>query len=137
MARRNVKVDIPRSDADKLIKLTKKVGSNSALVGADCPLKDEPYMATMAADVERAEQLRTEAADLHSKAEAKNSEAAKILGLAPGQTLSTEDTVLYRLTQAKSRLLDRNRGKEENLGPYGFTVKITASTPGKRKVAKP
>lgn len=132
MSRRNVKVAIPRTDPDHLIKLAEGVLKQSQDTGADCPLKNEAYMPTLATNVAKAKALRQQAAELKAQGEAKNGEALQLLGLAAGQNLTQDGTILYDVTNARNRLLGSHRGKEKNLEPYGFAVKITESTPGKR-----
>lgn len=129
-------MDIPRSEPDVLIKLAEDVQKQSEALGDDCPLKAEPYMGALKTDTAKAKELREEAERLRQQAEAKNSQALKLLGLAPGQNLTQEGTVLFNVTSARDRLLQVHRTKEKNLETYGFPVKITETVPGAKKKDK-
>lgn len=129
-------MDVPRNEPDELIKLAEDVQKQSEALGDDCPLKAEPYMGAMKTDTAKAKELRAEAERLHQQAEAKNGQALKLLGLAPGQNLSQEGTVIFNLTSARDRLLQVHRTREKNLEPYGFPVKISETVPGARKKDK-
>jgi hypothetical protein len=55
------------------------------------------------------------------------------LGIAPGQTVNTKDTVLNLVTGIRDQLLLANEGSEEVLSQYGFNVVIgTAKSPVRR-----
>ena len=76
---------------------------------------------------------RTDAANNHSSAEAKNQKARVKLGIGDGQTSNTPDTCYNILTLSRDLLLVIHQENEERLNAYGFNVVISeARSPTKR-----
>jgi hypothetical protein len=132
MARKTIRVTIPSGSPDNLIKLGTAIGVKNEDPKTLKKLQNiDP--AALASQVAAAKAKRSEAADLEAQAQVLNEAANVILGTAPGQTNQTPGTVLYYITGARDELLSANRGNENALEPWGFSVVIgTASSP-KRK----
>jgi hypothetical protein len=133
MARKTIRIEIPTGSPDDLIKLAEDIKEHHVSLGSGAEL-DNSKANSPADRAVIAKAKRKKADELNSQAESLREEAATILGIAPGQTAETKDTVLYEITGLRDELLIKHRGNEQVLGEYGFNITIgTAKTPGPRK----
>ena len=127
MAKKNVRVVIPRSPA-KMIALAKKIIAKHTLDGASSLLKDLD-MTDFAAKAGVAETNTDDADKMHKDAEKLTESRDKVLGLAKDQSSTTEGTVLFYVSSTRDILLGKKKGKEQELGDYGFEVNTSAPPP--------
>ena len=81
--------------------------------------------------------LHDEIKGLEARLQALRLQRDKILGVAKGQNVETEGTALNLLVQVRDQLLIKNRGLEENLTLWGFSVVIgTAKAPTRQSKAQ-
>jgi hypothetical protein len=134
MAKRTVKVKIPVKSPDAMLALGKAIIKKHKADGAASQLTGgEVDMTAYETNVNKADQLRAEAEDLHNQAEKKMQAARQILGIDAGQTINSVGTTYSDTDILKDRLLLKNRGNEEALSVYGFDVVVgTAKSPTKK-----
>ena len=133
MARRTVRIDIPRNSVDEMLKLMKQVIKQDALAPASKKL-NAAMITAMQAVVNSADPIRVEAKDFEAQAQTKNQKARQILGIDKGQAITIVGTGLNLVNKAKKNLLDGNENNEEALSQYGFTVVVGTA---KNAVLKP
>jgi len=127
MSKRNVRVTIPKSSPDKLLKLIILILLKDAELGDDSPLKNLD-MKLFKDLSETADTKRKEAEELRAKSEATAQESRKALGIAKGQTSDTEGTAYNLLLLIRDQLLIEFSGVEERLEEFGFNVVISIIT---------
>lgn len=137
MARRTVRVEIPRSEPDNLIKLGEAIVEGDTRLGADSALNGKHYLASLADRVSRAKAKRKEANDLEKQVITLRAEADHLLGIGEGQNQDTPDTALFYITSANKDLRSAHRTIEEKMGEYGFSVRIGTAADGGRRKADP
>ena len=132
MARRDVSVEIPINNPDKLIALCDNVVKKHTALAKESPLKqsDVDEFTTLASD---GKSLHKEANDLHRQGENKMEQSRIKLGIDKGQTSKTRGTAYFYITKFRDALLTEYKGEEEHLSEYGFNVVVSTSTPGKKK----
>ena len=128
MAKHNVKVDIFVGKADDTTKLTDAVvlKHETDVAGTGSALTQLGFMDDMKIKNISIKEKRLQAAALHRQAEALNQQADIMLGIEQGQTSFTEGTLYNYLTKVRDLLLVLNKGKEEQLGLWGFDVVVGA-----------
>ncbi len=148
MARKTVRVNIPSSKPEALLRLGQAAVATHKAKGANSPLDDEkmklldrlvngqPATADTPA-VDGADQ-KNQSAKLHDAAAQTDRQARDILlGIADGQTSDTKGTALNLLGYVRDELLVVSDGNDEALGEWGFDVVVgTAKSPTK-KAPKP
>lgn len=133
MARKTIKIEIPTGSPDEMVTLAEGIKTHHLALGSAATLDNDDVTA-MADKAAQAKAKRKQAAELNAQAETLNLQAATLLGIAPGQTSETKDTVLFHINGIRDGLLIEHRGDEQALGEYGFDITIgTAKTPGPRK----
>ena len=133
MARKTIKIEIPTGSPDDMITLAEGIKTRHDGLGSAATLDNDDVTA-MADKAAQAKAKRKQAAELSAQAETLNLQAATLLGVAPGQSSETKDTVLFHIDGIRDELLLEHRGTEQTLGEYGFDISIgTAKTPGPRK----
>ena len=133
MARKTIKIEIPTGSPDDMITLAEGIASRHAELGSAAVL-DSTEVTELSTKAGQAKAKRKKAAELSAQAETLNLQAATLLGVAPGQSSETKDTVLFLIDGIRDELLLEHRGTEQALGEYGFDISIgTAKTPGPRK----
>ena len=133
MARKTIKIEIPTGSPDDMITLAEDIKTRHDGLGSAATLDNDDVTA-MADKAAQAKAKRKQAAELSAQAETLNLQAATLLGVAPGQSSETKDTVLFHIDGIRDELLLEHRGTEQALGEYGFDISIgTAKTPGPRK----
>src|SRR5688500_15153087 len=112
MARKTVRVDIPKRYPDKFTKLLEDVWEMHVELGASSPLHNHTVlnMATFEAKKTQALALRAEALELHAKAQSKMQQSRKLLGTDAGQTIYSEGTLYYMLDIIRRILLTNHMG---------------------------
>ena len=139
MARKTVRVDVPREDRPALIKLALAIIKQHGKAGAASPITDK--LLDMVDYTDRANQaasLQSDIEDLERTLQTKVGLRDQLLGLADGQNAQTKDTTLFETLQIRDLLLAVNRGNEEGLEPWGFDVVVgSASAPKKKDKTKP
>jgi hypothetical protein len=130
MAKHNVKVDIFVGKPDDTTKLSDAVivKHETDVAGTGSVLTQLGIMDDMKVKNTSIKEKRLQAAALHRQAEALNQQADIMLGIEQGQTSFTEGTLYNYLTQVRDLLLVLNKGKEEQLGYWGFNVVVGADS---------
>ncbi len=113
---------------DRLLKLTQKILAKHTADGAASPLPTA-MMTALAGLNTSALNLHDRAQDTYKSAENATENRNKLLGLEKNQNSKTPDTVLFYITSIRTLLLGLNRGNEQNLGQWGFTVNTSGPTP--------
>lgn len=121
MARKTIRVSIPRGSADDMITLINQVLKQHKSLGKQSPLDKEDVTA-LDALLKKALPVREKAKDFEAKAQSNNQDARAFLGLNPEQSSTTPNTGLYHLLQVRDTLLKKLKGHEEKLSEYGFNV---------------
>ena len=115
MARKTIKVEIPRNAEDKLILLDKVVAKNEEL-GDDSPVKGLP-MGAMKTLTATAHVAQDKSKDLERLAKIQTATRDNAFG-----TAQTENTAIYILTQVRDLLLSLYKSNPQQLGEWGFDV---------------
>jgi len=123
MARKTVRVDIPTSSPQDLMKLGQAIVDKDKADGDASPLDDKKIAALSAALAIAVPQDKA-ANDADAVAQKARQTRDQALGLADGQTVYTKDTALNLVTYARDLLLVENEGQEEALTAYGFNVVV-------------
>lgn len=134
MARKTVRVKIPRGNADDMIDLIKHVLKHDKELGKNS-LLDKVDVTALTALLKAAEPEREKAKELEAAAQGFNQSAKNHLGISREQNINTPNTGLYHITQVRDTLLKKLKGVEEKLGEYGFNVAI-GSAKGRSKKTK-
>lgn len=121
---RRVRVNIPRTNPDKLMHLGEAIITKHNTPGSGSPL-DDGEVAELQTAVAAARLLEQEAEELHEAGENINEQADTLLGIAKGQSLQTEGTVHYLIADVRDKLLLVHEDNEEALSEYGFKVVIS------------
>jgi len=139
MARKTVRVDVPREDRPALIKLALAIVKQHGKAGTASPITDGVVkMADYLTRATDAAALQGDIEDLERTLEQKVGKRDQLLGMADGQNAQTKGTTLFETLQIRDLLLAVNRGNEEGLEPWGFDVVVgSASAPKKKEKAKP
>jgi len=113
---------------DRLLKLTRKVLDKHTADGAASPLPAAMMTAlsTLYTVALNAHEL---AQETYRKAENATENRNRLLGFEPNQNSKTPGTILFLVTSIRTLLLGLNRGNEQNLGQWGFTVNTSGPTP--------
>jgi hypothetical protein len=130
MARKSVRVDIPKNP-DDCIKLAGKVIAKHLKDGAGSPLAGIG-MADMAAKNTTADHNNTLSSDLSKQAV----KATQARDNALGKGSSTPATVRFYLTAVRDLLLGLNKGNEQSLSDWGFSVTASAGAKAAPPAAK-
>ena len=118
MAANNYRIEIP-SNPDDLIALGKKLKDKHIALGDDSPIKALKDIAQFPAKLTTAETKNELSKQLYRDAERATQDRDLPLGHV-GQL--REQTVRYWVTSARDVLLGLNKGNEQALGDWGFTV---------------
>ena len=138
MARKTVKVEVPRDDRPSLIKLALAVVKQHEKLGANSPIVDGVVKMLDYKDrITQAAALQIEIEELEATLQEKTGACDQLLGLAEGQNAQTKGTTLFETLQIRDLLLAVNRGNEETLETYGFTVSVGSAAAPKRKAKTP
>jgi hypothetical protein len=81
----------------------------------------------------QAKPARAQAKDYERQAQALYEQSSRMLGVAKGQTRRTDGTGLNVALKLRDLLLALNRGQENALEPWGFTVIIGSAAAPKRR----
>lgn len=130
MAANNFRIDIP-SNPDDLIALGKALKARHVALGADSPIKGLKDIALFADKLTAADTKNESSKQLYRDAERATQDRDLPLGHV-GQL--REQTVRYWVTAARDVLLGLNKGNEQALGDWGFTVD---TSPPVKKVKVP
>ena len=139
MARKTVRVDVPREDRPALIKLALAIAKQHGKAGVNSPITDKVVkMTDYSTRANDAAALQTEIEDLEATLQQKVGQRDQLLGFSEGQNAQTKGTTLFETLQIRDLLLAVNRGNEEGLEPWGFDVVVgSASAPKKKNTPKP
>jgi hypothetical protein len=134
MARKTVRVEVPRDDPAALVKLSLGIVKQHTKAGTASPITDGVVKMTdyakRANDASALQEIEELQADLQQKIGKRD----QLLGLAEGQNAQTKGTTLFETLQIRDLLLAVNRGTEEALEPWGFTVTVgSAAAPVRKK----
>ena len=123
MSSGNVSVEIP-TDAPGLMALADLIIAKHVLDGPASPIGglDMVMFTSKNATAKAQHKLGTQ---LERDKEKANAERDHALGIAKGQTTKTPGTVKFYVTSARNVLLGHNRGKEYNLGDWGYDVQFS------------
>ena len=135
MARRNIRINIPRSSPTKLLALLQKILDKHDAIGAASPL-DAAKMTALQAVYDQAKLKHTAAETARKNAEAAMELAYQALGIGVGQTALTKGTCYNLLLNTRDRLLNTYEDTPEELGTFGFDV-VVGSSGGSKKTTPP
>lgn len=124
MAKRNVRVDIPRSSTEKILKLSERIFERHTELGDESPLHHEE-LADIPDKVAAARAHLKKAGKLHEEAEAETQHALNIIGIAKGQTIKTKGTLYNKIGRGRSILVVHHENEEEEISKYGYNVVIS------------
>jgi hypothetical protein len=124
MSRKTVRVEIPSRKPDDFISLLVKVNNKHEELGESSPLLPLNKMDVYAGKLGQATALRDESKALRAQSESKMEEAMLNLGIAPGQTRETPDTLYNLVLRVRDVLLVTHQGNEEKLSEWGFNVVV-------------
>lgn len=130
MAANNFRIAIP-SNPDDLINLGKKLKDKHVALGEASPIKGVKDLDQLPAKLTTAETKNELSKQLYRDAEKATQDRDLPLGHT-GQL--REQTVRYWVTAARDVLLGLNKGNEQALGDWGFSVD---TSPPVKKVKKP
>lgn len=127
MARRNVRIEIPRK-AKKLLKLARDIAAKHAADGPASPLNvaDIAAMNLLVADATLEDD---QSEQLHRDAETATEGRDISLGIGDGQTAATPDTIIFFVRKFRNRLTSEYLGQEHRLGDWGYTVDTSPPPP--------
>jgi polyphosphate kinase 2 (PPK2 family) len=77
--------------------------------------------------------LQEEIEEVQAELQQKVAKRDQLLGLLEGQNAQTKGTTLFEILQIRDLLLAVNRGNEEALEAWGFTVVVGSAAAPKRK----
>ena len=126
MAKKIVRIDIPKDNTNEFLKLCHKIDEKHTADNANSPL-NEFDMVDFILKKNNARTLKKDAKKLHSDGKWLNNEAKMLIGSAKGQTIRTEGTIYNVITLIRDRLLITHRINPENLNQWGFKVVISQS----------
>ena len=125
---------MPREDPAALVKLSQAIGRQHTKPGVNSPITDNvvkmmdyTQRATLTADLQ--DQIDALTAELQEK----TGQRDQLLGISEGQNAQSKGTTLFETLQIRDLLLAANRGNEEALEPWGFSVVIGTATSPSRK----
>jgi hypothetical protein len=124
MSRKTVRVEVPYRKQDEFISLAEQVINKHEELGESSPLLSLNKMDLFGDKLGQAGQLRNESKKLRNQSESKMEEAKLNLGIAPGQTKETPDTVYNLMLRIRDQLLVTYQGNEEKLSEWGFKVVV-------------
>lgn len=134
MARKTVRVSVPKDSPEDFLKLLGSVLKKHKQLGDKSPLKNltKVNLKDYEAGLVSVEQQRQKSEELRQQSENLMQQAYTTLGIAKGQTASTPNTLYSALLTIRDYLLALNRGEEEALSEWGFNVVVgTAKSPKK------
>ena len=140
MAKRNVKITIPKGKPEEFSKLLNTIVKKDNELGADSVLKadsdiDMPLFAT---DLQSADNIRDQSEAAKAQSETLMQQANNLYGTGKGQDVNTHGTLYFRLDIIKKILLKKYKGNEEMLSNYGFDVVVGQSkSPVKKTQQQP
>jgi hypothetical protein len=133
MASKNFRIDIP-TNADDLIGLAKSIKTKHDALADDSPIKGVKDIASFGAKLSTADTKNALSKQLYKDAE----KATQDRDLALGQSGQLrEQTLRYWVTSTRDILLGLNKGNEQALGDWGFTVDTSAPVKKPKKPATP
>ena len=127
-----MRVDVP-TNKDDLVKLGKAIKDKHVALGAASPLSGIEDFDKFAGLVDTAATQHDQSKEFARKSEAATQLADKALGQT-GQV--RENTVRWFVTAARDLLLATNKGKEQKLGDWSFTVDASAQSTSQPAKAK-
>lgn len=134
MARKTVRIEVPREDRPLLIRLALAIVKQHEKLGANSPIGDSVVkMAEFKQRITRAAALQIEIEELEALLQEKAGECDQLLGIADGQNAQSKGTTLFETLQIRDLLLAVNRGNEETLEGYGFSVSVGSAAAPTRK----
>lgn len=134
--RRNVRIDIPRDNPEKLLELAGAIISKDTDLGVASPLVGQVDVAGLTVLVTDTYTLFEEWEDNVREAQSLNNQASVLLGYAEVQNSLTPNTMYYDICTVRDFLLNHYMGAEEQLTPWGFEVVITTTATGVKKGTK-
>lgn len=128
MAKKTVKIKIPRSKPDKFIQLCERIIAKHEADGKDSPLSDEDVQ-LLKESINKAKPARDGSIKMREQSESEMEKARLALGINKGQTGETPNTSIFAVTKIKKDLLSKFQGQEEQISEWGFDVVIGSFTP--------
>jgi len=119
MARKTVRVDIPRTNPDDMLTLMDSIKKENTNQGANSPLKPKDAQGITDTSA-KAQSIRDKAKEFEAKAETQNQEAREIFGINKNQGVDTPNTGLFFVASVRDTLLNEYRGNEEKLSEWGL-----------------
>lgn len=136
MPRTTIRVEVPTASPDDLVALIEALlAQHDKLEAAKSGSSPLPAadVTKLRAIVTQAKPDRAKAKDFDRQAQALYESSSKLLGLGTGQNSRTEGTGLSLTVKMRDLLLALNRGSENALEPWGFTVVVGSAAAPKKK----
>lgn len=134
MARKTVKVEVPRDERPPLIKLALGIVKQHEKLAANSPITDKVVdMAEYKQRADAAAALQVEIEELEADLQQKVGQCDVLLGLSEGQNAQSKGTTLFETLQLRDYLLAVHRGNEESLETYGYAVVVGSASAPKKK----
>ena len=136
MARKTIRVDVPRGNPADLVKLTLGIVKQHKKLAANSPITNAVVnMAAFEARANQADVLEQDIESLERELQEKVGKRDQLLGIADGQNAQTEGSLLFETLKIRDLLLAVNRGNEQALEPWTFNVVVGSAAARKSKVA--
>lgn len=129
------KVVIPKKN-EKLLELAQTILDKHTADGAASPLPTAE-MAALNNLYANASNYHKNALETYKLAEDATEKRNRFLGLEKNQGTKATGNILYIVTSIRTLLLGYNRGNEQNLGNWGFTVNTSAARGGNTPATPP
>jgi hypothetical protein len=126
MARKTVRINVPLGNPDELVALAESIHAKHTELKDKSPLKSltDLDLDAFGENATEAGEQRSTAKEAERTAQEANGKAAGLIGIAPGQTQNTPNTLLFGITQIRDLLAAVNKGNEEALSGWGFDVVV-------------
>ena len=125
MTKRTVRVEIPYRKPDKMMLLGETIKNKHEELAELSPLLPVNKMDVFTTKLGQAGSLRNESIALRAQSESKMEEAKVNMGIAPGQSKDTPDTMYNLMLKVRDVLLLTYQGNEEKLSEWGFDVIVS------------
>jgi hypothetical protein len=134
MARKTIRVDVPRNEPTDLIRLATGIGKQHTKLATASPITDAVVkMSDYITRTNNAAALQQTIEELQAQLQNKVGERDQLLGISEGQNAQSGGTLLFDTLKIRDLLLALNRGNEEALSPWSFNVVVGTAAAPKRK----
>ncbi len=135
MSRKTVRVDMHKGSPEALLRLANDIVAKHIGDGASSPLS-QAKLSRLQELVNAANAANADARNHDAEAQARRQQRDNVLGLAPGQTAVSRDTVLNLVSYVRDYLRIHSEGHEDTLEKYGFGVVVGSAKTPRRAAAQ-